>query len=44
MDNEDIYEKFELSDYDLNNEFNVNRSRRPTKEQQIYGMSFFLNY
>lgn len=37
-DNE--YEKFEISDYDLANEFNPNRaSRRPTKNQQIYGKS-----
>lgn len=34
-DNE--YEKFEITDFDLNNEFNPNRSRRPTKNQQIYG-------
>ena len=38
MDNEDIYERFEISDYDLANEFNVNRGKRPTKEQQIYGI------
>lgn len=36
-DNE--YEKFEISDYDLENEFNPFRQRRrPTKHQQIYGM------
>ncbi|XP_059618137.1 septin-interacting protein 1 [Phlebotomus argentipes] len=35
-DNE--YEKFEITDYDLNNEFNPNRRRRLTKNQQIYGM------
>lgn len=35
-DNE--YERFEISDYDLQNEFNPNRrGRRPTKNQQIYG-------
>lgn len=36
-DNE--YEKFEISDYDLENEFNPFRPgrRRPTKNQQIYG-------
>ena len=38
MDDEDIYERFEISDYDIANEFNVNRGRRPTKEQQIYGI------
>lgn len=32
------YEAFEVNDYDLDNEFNPNRSRRrPTKQQQIYG-------
>lgn len=32
------YEKFEITDYDLENEFNPNRGRRrPTKNQQIYG-------
>lgn len=36
---EDEYEKFEISDYDLENEFNpYRRGRRPTKNQQIYGM------
>ncbi|GAB0089380.1 Septin-interacting protein 1 [Sergentomyia squamirostris] len=36
-DNE--YEKFEITDYDLDNEFNPNRRRRRlTKNQQIYGM------
>lgn len=35
-DNE--YERFEISDYDLQNEFNINRrGRRATKKQQIYG-------
>lgn len=34
-DNE--YEKFEISDYDLDNEFNPNRRRRMTKNQKIYG-------
>lgn len=39
-DNE--YEKFEISDYDLENEFNPFRHgrRRPTKNQQIYGKIF----
>lgn len=32
------YERFEISDYDLQNEFNINRrGRRATKKQQIYG-------
>ncbi|XP_055683962.1 septin-interacting protein 1 [Lutzomyia longipalpis] len=35
-DNE--YEKFEVTDYDLDNEFNPNRRRKLTKNQQIYGM------
>lgn len=36
-DNE--YEKFEINDYDLENEFNPSRGRkRPTKNQQIYGI------
>lgn len=40
-DNE--YEKFEISDYDLENEFNPNRNRRrPTKNQQIYGTYFLF--
>lgn len=35
-DNE--YERFEINDYDLQNEFNPNRrGRRNTKKQQIYG-------
>lgn len=40
-DNE--YEKFEISDYDLENEFNPFRTgrRRPTKNQQIYGTFLF---
>lgn len=34
------YERFEITDYDLDNEFNPNRNhRRPTKKQQIYGKS-----
>ncbi|XP_062546790.1 septin-interacting protein 1 [Armigeres subalbatus] len=33
------YERFEITDYDLDNEFNPNRrNRRPTKHQQIYGI------
>ncbi|XP_017098940.2 septin-interacting protein 1 [Drosophila bipectinata] len=36
-DNE--YERFEVTDYDLDNEFNINRPRgRNTKEQMIYGI------
>lgn len=32
------FERFEITDYDLDNEFNPNRNRRrPTKKQQIYG-------
>lgn len=38
MDDDDIYERFEISDYDLANEFNTKRGKRPTKEQQIYGI------
>lgn len=35
-DNE--YERFEITDYDLDNEFNPNRARKKqTKQQQIYG-------
>lgn len=37
----DEYEKFEINDYDLENEFNPNRNkRRPTKNQQIYGEKY----
>ncbi|KAK9500922.1 hypothetical protein O3M35_002085 [Rhynocoris fuscipes] len=32
------YETFEITDYDLENEFNINRRRRTTKNQQIYGI------
>lgn len=34
------YEKFEINDYDLENEFNPFRAgrKRPTKNQQIYGI------
>jgi len=35
---EDEVEKFEVSDYDLETEFNPNRFRKPiTKNQHIYG-------
>ncbi|CAG9568310.1 unnamed protein product [Danaus chrysippus] len=30
--------RFEITDYDLDNEFNPNRSRRAKKEHQIYGV------
>lgn len=37
-----MYEKFEITDYDLENEFNINRPRRKlTKKQQIYGQLCF---
>lgn len=29
--------KFEITDYDLDNEFNPGRGRKANKEQQIYG-------
>lgn len=36
------YEKFEITDYDLENEFNPTRGRKKqTKNQQIYGMYIF---
>lgn len=31
-------ESFEVSQYDLDNEFNPHRSRKPTKEEQLYGV------
>lgn len=32
------FEKFEITDYDLDNEFNPNRKhKRSSKNQQIYG-------
>lgn len=34
--------RFEITDYDLDNEFNPNRSRRAKKEHQIYGI--YKNY
>ncbi|XP_071056718.1 septin-interacting protein 1 [Onthophagus taurus] len=38
MSEEEI-EKFEITDFDIENEFNINRSRRKqTKQQQIYGI------
>lgn len=38
MSDEEV-EKFEITDYDLDNEFNINRPRRRlTKHQQIYGI------
>lgn len=39
MADEDDLEKFEVTDYDLANEFNMHRpQKRFTKDQQIYGM------
>ncbi|XP_030760985.1 septin-interacting protein 1 isoform X2 [Sitophilus oryzae] len=36
---DDEVEKFEITDYDLENEFNINRSRKGfSKHQQIYGI------
>lgn len=36
---EDEVERFEITDYDLDNEFNINRPRRKqSKNQQIYGI------
>ncbi|KAH1028668.1 hypothetical protein HUJ05_002004 [Dendroctonus ponderosae] len=36
---EDDMEKFEITDYDLENEFNINRPRKGlSKQQQIYGI------
>lgn len=42
---EDEVESFEITDYDLDNEFNINRPRRKlTKKQQMLGKNFvFLN-
>lgn len=34
----DEYEKFEITDYDLQNEFSHTRRKGLSKEQQIYGM------
>lgn len=35
---DDGMEKFEISDYDLENEFNINRpQRKRTKEQEMLG-------
>lgn len=39
-DNE--YEAFEITDYDLEHEFNPNRPRRNTKHQQIYGLFYLV--
>lgn len=37
---EEEVEKFEITDYDLENEFNINRpTRRISKNKQIYGTS-----
>jgi hypothetical protein len=40
MSDEEV-EKFEITDYDLENEFNINRpGRRVSKNEQIYGKFF----
>lgn len=40
----DEMEKFEVTDYDLDNEFNIHRPfKRLTKEQQIFGKFTFIN-
>lgn len=38
MDDEDIYERFEVSDWDLQNEFNPRRFKKMSKNKAIYGM------
>lgn len=40
-DEEDERIKFEVTDYDLESEFEVNRHRKLTKNQIIYGMFCF---
>lgn len=41
---EDEVESFEITDYDLENEFNINRPRRKlSKKQQMLGEYFFSN-
>lgn len=38
-------EKFEITDYDLDNEFNIHRNRkRMSKHQQIYGNNRKFHY
>lgn len=38
---EDEVESFEITDYDLDNEFNINRPRRKlSKKQQMLGKNF----
>ncbi|GFG29832.1 hypothetical protein Cfor_02451 [Coptotermes formosanus] len=37
MSDEEVL-KFEITDYDLENEFNINRTRRISKNEQIYGI------
>ena len=40
---EDEVESFEITDYDLENEFNINRPRRKlSKKQQMLGKYFIL--
>lgn len=40
---EDEVESFEITDYDLENEFNINRPRRKlTKKQQMLGKNYLV--
>lgn len=39
MDRSDIYEKFEATQWDYDNEFNPKRGKRQSKKQQTYGES-----
>jgi tuftelin-interacting protein 11 len=44
MSDEEV-EKFEITDYDLENEFNINRpGRRISKNEQIYGKFFHYSF
>lgn len=36
--------RFEITDYDLDNEFNINRRGKAKKEQQIYGLYILKHY
>lgn len=37
--------RFEITDYDLDNEFNINRNhRKQTKNQRIYGKGYLNQY
>jgi len=41
---EDEVESFEITDYDLNNEFNIARPRRKlSKKQQMLGITYSAN-